>query len=260
MGKPVGRMLVSNDDGINAPGIKTTIKIAKALSDDVWVVAPAEEMSGASHSLSLSKPLRMKKLGPRRFAITGTPTDCVMVATRHLMKDKLPDLILSGVNFGQNIAEDVSYSGTVAVAKEGTLLGIPSIAMSQAINFADPIGAYLPKFEVAEKYAPAIIRNLLKLDWQKGTLININFPDVEPNQKPKARITKQGLRDKRILGLEARTEPHGNTYFWYRFERALSTPHKGTDIEAIMQGDISITPLHMDHTSASLTKKLAKLF
>ncbi len=260
MKKPVGRILVSNDDGINAPGIKTTIKIAKALSDEVWVVAPTEEMSGASHSLSLSKPLRMKKLGPRRFAVGGTPTDCVMVATRHLMKDKLPDLILSGVNFGQNIAEDVSYSGTVAVAKEGTLLGIPSIAMSQAINFADPIGTRMPRFEVAEKFAPAIIRKLLKAQWQKGTLININFPDIGPREKPEICVTKQGRRDKRILGLEARTEPYGNTYFWYSFERHLSTPHKGTDIEAIMQGNISITPLHMDHTSASLTKKLVKLF
>ena len=120
MGKPVGSMLVSNDDGSNAPGIKTTMKMAKALSEDVWVVAPAEEMSGASHSLSLSKPLRMKKLGPRRIAITGTPTASVTVPPRHLMKDKVPDLILQSAHFGQNIADDVSYSGTVPVAKDGT--------------------------------------------------------------------------------------------------------------------------------------------
>ncbi len=260
MGKLVGRILVSNDDGIDARGLKSTIKIAKQLADEVWVIAPAEEMSGASHSFSLSKPLRVEKRGTRRYAVSGTPTDCVMVATRHLMKDCLPDLILGGVNFGQNIAEDISYSGTVAIAKEGTVSGIPSIAMSQAINLAGAIWQRKPRFEVAEKHAPAIIRKLLTLEWQRGTFININFPDIDPKKKPHVRITKQGKRSKNILSMQHRTNPRGVNYYWYDFNRVLSHLTKGTDIEAVMQGDISITPLHMDMTSRPLARKLGKLF
>ena len=260
MSKPVNRILVSNDDGIDAPGLQTTIKIAEQLSDEVWVIAPMEEHSGASHSLSLSKPLRMEERGPRHFAIGGTPTDCVMIATRHLMRDYLPDLILSGVNWGQNIAEDISYSGTVAVAKEGTVSGIRSIAMSQTVFFGDPNGFPDPRFEVAEKYAPDIIRKLIQAEWKPGTLVNINFPHIEPDDQPQVRITKQGKRDRSILGIDARMDPRGRTYFWYDFERIISKPANGTDLEAIMQGDISITPLHMDHTSESLTENLLKIF
>lgn len=260
MSKPVGRILVSNDDGINAPGLETAIRIAESLSDEVWVVAPMDEKSGASHSLSLGSPLRLEQLDERRFAVGGTPTDCVMVATRHLMKDYLPDLVLSGVNWGQNIAEDISYSGTVAVAKEGTNMGIRSVAMSQTISFADPNGFPDPRFEIAEAHAPGIIRRLLEAEWKAGTFVNINFPHIEPDDEPGIRITKQGKRDKSILGIDARLDPRGRTYFWYDFERNISTPQSGTDIEAVMQGDISVTPLHMDHTSASLTENLLKLF
>ena len=260
MSKPIGRILVSNDDGINAPGLVSSVKIAEQLSDEVWVIAPMEEKSGASHSLSLGNPLRMEQLGTRRYAIGGTPTDCVMVATRHLMKDYLPDLILSGVNWGQNIAEDVSYSGTVAVAKEGTVSGIRSIAMSQTVYFGDPNGFPDPRFEVAEKYAADIILKLLQADWKQGTFVNINFPHIEPSDTPRVRITKQGKRDKSILGIDARMDPRGRTYFWYDFERIISNPEADTDLEAIMQGDISITPLHMDHTSVSLTENLLNLF
>ena len=260
MSKPIGRILVSNDDGINAPGLVSSVKIAEQLSDEVWVVAPMDEKSGASHSLSLGHPLRMEQVDTRRYAIGGTPTDCVMVATRHLMRDYLPDLILSGVNWGQNIAEDISYSGTVAVAKEGTVFGIRSIAMSQTVSFADPNGFPDPRFEVAEKYAPDIILKLLEADWKAGTFVNVNFPHIEPHDTPQVRVTKQGKRDKSILGIDARMDPRGRTYFWYDFERIISSPESGTDLEAIMQGDISVTPLHMDHTSASLTENLLKLF
>ena len=267
MSKPVGRILVSNDDGIDAPGLQSTIKIAEQLSDEVWVIAPLEEHSGASHSLSLSKPLRMEERGARHFAIGGTPTDCVMVATRHLMKDYLPDLILSGVNWGQNIADDVSYSGTVAGAKEGTVFGIKSIAMSQAVLFSGEPGSWMPRFEVAEKHAPGLIEKLLDTDWAHETLININFPHVDINDNPQIRVVKQGKRDRSILGLEERVDPRGRSYFWYNFDRLVDengqlvyTPGKDTDIEAITQGHIAITPLHMDHTSESLTENLLKIF
>src|SRR5438067_12841140 len=123
------RILCTNDDGIHAPGLKVVEEIARALSDDVWVVAPELDQSGVSHSLSLNDPLRLREIGPRHFAVRGTPTDCVIMGTRYLMEAVAPDLILSGVNRGQNAAEDVTYSGTIAGAMEGTILGIPSMAL-----------------------------------------------------------------------------------------------------------------------------------
>jgi len=267
MGKSVGRILVTNDDGIDAPGLVSALKIAETLSDDVWVFAPAEEMSGASHSLSLSKPMRVIELGPKRFAVTGTPTDCVMVATRHVLRDNLPDLVLSGVNFGQNIAEDVSYSGTVAGAKEGTVFGIKSIAMSQAVIFNGAPGTWVPRFEIAEKHAPSLIEKLLDIDWPEETLINLNFPDIDISDNPEIRVVKQGKRDRSILGLEERIDPRGRSYFWYNFDRLVDengdlvyTPGKNTDIEAITQGHIAVTPLQMDHTQGDMAAELATIF
>ena len=257
MTKPVRRILVTNDDGINAPGLKAAVQIANALSDDIWVVAPMEEKSGASHSLSLTQPLRLIKKGKQKYAVTGTPTDCVMFATRHMLRDDLPELVLSGVNFGQNIAEDVSYSGTVAAAKEGTLFGIPSMALSQAISLDNRNKI---RFEVGVKHGPAIIRKLFKLDWPRDTLMNINFPDIEPDARCKVRITKQGKRDARILCLEERIDPRNNSYYWYDFKRESINAGRGTDIEAILEGDISITPLKMDHTDTGTKKMLSALF
>lgn len=257
MAKPIRRILVTNDDGINAPGLRTAIKIAEKLSDDVWVFAPAEEQSGASHSLSLTKPVRMVKKGKQKYAIFGTPTDCVMIATRVILKDDLPDLIISGVNFGQNIAEDVSYSGTVAGAKEGTVLGIRSVALSQAVSF---FGTRKVRFGVAEKHGSSIIRKLLTQKWGEGTLMNINFPDIDPAQKCAIAITKQGKRDKNIVMLEERIDPRDVPYFWYGFQRIMPTAMPHTDIAAIMRGDISITPLKMNHTDVVMKKKMEALF
>lgn len=258
MSKPIRRILVTNDDGIDAPGLKVAAKIATALSDDVWIVAPAEEHSGASHSLSLTRPVHLIKRGPKRYAVRGTPTDCVMIATRHLLKDDLPDLIISGVNFGQNAAEDVSYSGTVAGAKEGTVFGIPSIALSQAIGFRNNKRSI--NFGVAEKHGAKVIKKLASIKWPKGTLMNVNFPDIATNAKCDIRITKQGKRDSGILLLEERADPSGMPYFWYTFDRRLQTPPVGTDIEALYAGQISITALKMDHTDSAMQRKLDGLF
>ena len=257
MAKPVKRILVTNDDGINAPGLRAAIKIADELSDDVWVFAPLEEKSGASHSLSLTQPLRGIKKGAQKYAVTGTPTDCVMIATRHMLRDNPPTLVLSGVNFGQNIAEDVSYSGTVAGAKERTVFGIPSVALSQAISMD---GRRKIRFDVGVKHGANIIRKLLKLDWPQDTLMNINFPDIEPDTSCKVRITRQGKRDVRILCLEERFDPRNNPYYWYNFKRESIQAGKGTDIEAILEGDISITPLKMDHTDTRVKRELSVLF
>src|SRR5882724_1345872 len=143
------RILVSNDDGIHAPGLAVAEKIARTISDDIWVVAPETEQSGASHSLTLTMPLRLRQAGPKRFAVSGTPTDCVMMAGIHIMKDHLPDLVISGVNRGFNVADDVTNSGTVAAAMEGAVLGIPSIALSQAVGGRDDEDAI---FACAEKH------------------------------------------------------------------------------------------------------------
>ncbi|MGI9440009.1 MAG: 5'/3'-nucleotidase SurE [Parvibaculales bacterium] len=257
MAKAVRRILVSNDDGIGAEGLKTAIKIAQQLSDDVWTVAPWEEQSGASHSLSLSKPMRLIKKGAKRFAVTGTPTDCVMLATRSLLLDNPPDLLISGVNFGQNIAEDVSYSGTVSAAKEGTVVGIRSVALSQTVAHD---GSRAINFGVAEKHGAKLLKKLLSLDWSKDTLMNINFPHIATNAPCAVKITRQGKRDARILCIEQRVDPRNNPYYWYDFNRAISRAPRGSDIEAIMQGNISITPLQMDHTNRTMKSKLKNLF
>ncbi|OYX11861.1 MAG: 5'/3'-nucleotidase SurE, partial [Rhizobiales bacterium 32-66-8] len=164
------RILVTNDDGIHAPGLDACARIAAALSDDVWVVAPEFDQSGVAHSLSLSDPLRLRQVEERRFAVKGTPTDCVIMAVRHMLVDQPPTLILSGVNRGQNIAEDVSYSGTVAGAIEGTILGIPSVALSQAFG---PTTRDNPSYITAETHAPDVIRTLLKEGIPKGIVINV---------------------------------------------------------------------------------------
>src|SRR5579864_2503556 len=151
-------ILITNDDGIHAPGLEACEKIARALSDEVWIVAPETDQSGVSHSLSLNDPLRLREVGERHFAVKGTPTDCVIMGVRHLMKAP-PDLVLSGVNRGRNCAEDVTYSGTVAGAMEGTVLGIPSFALSQAYAAANK---HKPFWETAIKFAPDIIKRVLK--------------------------------------------------------------------------------------------------
>ncbi|HSM96698.1 MAG TPA: 5'/3'-nucleotidase SurE, partial [Rhizomicrobium sp.] len=152
------RILVTNDDGIHAPGLEIAEKIARALSDDVWVVAPETEQSGASHSLTLTLPLRLREISAKRYAMTGTPTDCVMMGVAEIMKDNPPTLILSGVNRGSNIADDVTYSGTIAGAMEGTALGIPSIALSQAYGFEE---GYQVRWNCAEAHGPDVVKRLL---------------------------------------------------------------------------------------------------
>ena len=248
------RILVTNDDGIHAPGLKTLEKIARKLSSDVWVVAPEEEQSGSAHSLSLANPLRIRKLTARKYAVRGTPSDCVLMAVRHVLKDKEPDLVLSGVNRGQNIADDVTYSGTIAAAMEGTQLGIPSIALSQAFGFS---GHANVKWATAEHFAPGILKKLIAAGWPEEVLININFPDVVPASVTGIEVTRQGKRDQSLVRVEERIDARNNPYYWLGFERILSNPPQGTDLRAIYEGRISITPLHMDLTHARTLKAVS---
>ena len=236
------RILVTNDDGIHAPGLVALEAIAADLSDDVWVVAPAEEQSGAGHSLTLSEPIRLRALGERRFAVRGTPTDCVMLALGHVMKDAKPDLILSWVNRGGNLAEDVTYSGTVSAAMEGCLAGIRSIALSQAM--AD-YGAGRERFDAALDHGAAIVRRLVAAEWAPGMLVNINFP-AGPVRG--VQVTEQGFRDYGHIALDARVDPRGFPYFWFGYGREVEVPGHDTDLKAIHHGYVSVTPLHLDLT------------
>lgn len=237
------RILLTNDDGINAPGFAALERIAAQISDDIWVSAPSEEQSGAGHSLSLSSPIRVRQLGERRFAVAGTPTDSVMMALGHLMEGLRPDLILSGVNRGPNLAEDVTYSGTVSAAMEGTLAGVRSIALSQMMadySFGQE------KFVSAEATAPDIIRRLIDTDWAPGVLINMNFPPIDVPLG--VRVTEQGFRDYGHIRVESRVDPRGFPYYWFGYGREVETPAHRTDLEAVRAGYVSVTPLHLDLT------------
>ena len=239
------RILVTNDDGIHAPGIEILEAIARELSDDVWTVAPAEEQSGAGHSLTLADPVRVSQLSARRFAVRGTPTDSVMMAVGVVMKDAKPDLILSGVNRGANLAEDVTYSGTVSAAMEGTLAGIRSIALSQ--TFGAQQGEYEP-FECATAWGAKVIRALLADAWTPGVLINVNFPAVAPAAVKGIRVTEQGFHDYGRLVIKERRDMRGTPYYWFGLGPDSLTPGHETDLKAIREQFISVTPLHLDLT------------
>ncbi len=240
------RVLVCNDDGIHSPGLAVAEEIARSLSDDVWVVAPETEQSGASHSLTLTLPLRLRHAGHQRFALSGTPTDCVMMAGIHIMKNMLPDLVISGVNRGFNVADDVTYSGTVAAAMEGTVLGIPSVALSQAVGGRENESTI---FACAARHGPPLMRRLVEIGWPESVLLNINFPPVSPGKVKKVVVTSQGQRDQSMLRVDERVDARGRTYFWVGFKRVFSEPDAGTDLHAMAQGCISVTPLHLDLTA-----------
>lgn len=249
------RILLTNDDGINAPGLSVLQDIARELSQDVWTVAPELDQSGAAHSLTLRDPVRMREVAERVFAVRGTPTDCIIMGVRHVLKDARPDLVLSGVNRGSNLAEDVTYSGTIAGALEGTLLGIRSIALSQTGGLEAP-GKI--KWQTARAHGPGFIRKLLSEDWPPGVLMNVNFPDREPDDVAGLSVTVQGRRDQDLLVIDERQDTWGSPYFWFGYERRRSNPDEGTDLRAIYDGRISVTPLALDLTHRPCCAALAR--
>lgn len=237
------RILLANDDGINAPGLEVLEEIASKLSDDVWVVAPEREQSGAGRSISLSHPLRLRQLGERRFAVEGTPADSVLMGVRKVMPER-PDLILSGVNRGQNVADDVTYSGTIAAALEGTALGIKSFALSQSYGIARDNIAW----DTGREHGAKLVEKLAVQELPAGVLLNINFPDCGPDEVKGIEFTSQGARDQALLQLDGRTDARGRDYYWIGFMRHKSNPAEGTDLHAIYNGAISVTPLHANLT------------
>ena len=240
------RILLTNDDGIEAEGLACLERIARRLSDDVWICAPEVEQSGKGRGLTLTEPLRVKHLGEKKFAVTGTPTDCIILAVNDLMADDKPDLVLSGVNRGHNLGEDVSYSGTVAGALQGMAMGIRSIALSQSLErFHDEV---IARWDTAEAFAPGIIDKLLEKDWQPGVVMNVNFPSLPPELVKAVEVTSQGFRDVGEMHAVMRTDLRGRPYYWMSFRGRAQEHAEGTDLRAVADGKISVTPLHIDLT------------
>jgi 5'-nucleotidase len=252
------RILVTNDDGYHAPGLKEAEEIAAAFSDDVWVVAPAEEQSGAGHSLTLTRPLRVRRFAEKRFAVAGTPTDAVMMAVARIMKDAPPDLVISGVNRGANLAEDVTYSGTVSAAMEGALAGIRSVALSQ-IYRREGMGDAVP-FSVAAAWGERVLRPLIEAPLAPRSLVNVNFPAVPAEEVRGVKVVAQGLRDYGRLRIVTNTDPRGYDYHWFALGHAEQAAAPGTDLAAVADGYISVTPLHLDLTHGASLAMLAEAY
>lgn len=248
------RILLTNDDGIHADGLAVLERIAAHLSDDVWIVAPETDQSGLAHSLTLSEPLRLRKIDDRRFALKGTPTDCVIMGVRKVMPE-MPDLILSGVNSGANIGDDVTYSGTVAGAMEGTLLGIRSIALSQAYNWEE--GRVIP-WDTVETLAPDLLKNLMSVDLARGVFLNINFPNCSAKDVAGSQVTDQG-KFLHGLGIEERFDGRGFPYYWLRFGQRSPDQQNGTDVSALRDRKVSITPLTLDLTAREMRERISKV-
>ena len=242
------RVLVTDDDG--AHGIKILERIARQLSNDAWVVAPETEQSGSGHSLTLTVPLRIRRISRRRFAVNGTPTDCVLLGVRHIVAGRRPELILSGVNAGGNLGEDITYSGTVAAAMEGALLGIR--ALSQMRIYGENV-----RWGPAQGHAERVVRTLAALDIPR--MMNVNFPDVPPDDVRNPEITVQGRRkigDAVAVG----SDPRGHGFVWIGTEREEDPSFSGSDLKAVNDGRISITPLGIDFTHRRTIPALKRAF
>ncbi|WP_285713519.1 5'/3'-nucleotidase SurE [Erythrobacter oryzae] len=251
------RILLTNDDGINAPGLKVLEAIARQFSDDIWICAPSEEQSGAGHSLTLTRPVRLHKHGERRFAVSGTPTDSVMMALREVMPDA-PDIILSGVNRGANLADDITYSGTVSAAIEGALAGIRAIAFSQ-VYAREGMGDEVP-FGAALEWGPKVLAPLIDAPMADRTLINVNFPAIPADEVKGIRVVRQGFHDYSRGTIVEGRDPRGYRYFWFGLDQIEHTLDHGTDLEAIEEGYVAVTPLQLDLTHYSTIGILAERF
>lgn len=256
-GRIVNRVLLTNDDGIDAPGLAVLEQVAASLAAEVWVVAPEHDQSGTSHSISLHAPLRYSQRGERRFGISGTPGDCVVMAVRHLMQDRLPDLILSGVNRGGNLGVETVFSGTVGAAMTGMLFGIPSIGLSQ--TFSDPAAV---RWDTARQLAPDVIRRLYAAGWDIHACLNVNFPDVAPAEAGPLTLTSQGVGLVKRIDVVPRTDPRGLTYHWLQFHREAVENAPDTETAVVRAGGVAVTPLRFERTNedalAHLRSRLEK--
>lgn len=244
-------ILLSNDDGVGAPGL-TALREALDGLDEIWVVAPDRDQSAVSHSVTLHRPLRIDTVGPRVFAVDGTPTDCINLAVNGILKEK-PRLIVSGINNGANLGDDVTYSGTVSAAMEGTLLGVPSIAVSLVVR--NRTGA---NFGPAASFARRLAETLLRGEIPADTLLNVNVPDIPEGAIKGFSLTRQGKR-RYADAIVEKVDPRGRKYYWIGGESLDFIDAEGTDFNATTQGLISVTPLHLDLTNYDSLEQLRRL-
>ena len=247
------RILLTNDDGIEAPGLAVLEAIARQLAREVWVIAPEHDQSGVSHSVSLHHPIRLTERGTRRWAVTGTPGDCAVIGISHLMAANPPQLCLSGVNRGANLGIETVLSGTVGGAMTGMMLGIPSIALSQAWTDRSKV-----PWETAATLGPGIVRQLLSIGWGAATCLNVNFPDRPPAEALPLKLARQGPGLIQSMQAEERTDPRGLVYHWIYFRRGPREQGPESDVEALQQGHVVVTPLRYDRTDEDAYALLAK--
>ncbi|MCR9256080.1 MAG: 5'/3'-nucleotidase SurE [Alphaproteobacteria bacterium] len=248
------RLLLSNDDGIHAPGLAVLERVAASLSDDVWTIAPEVNHSGAGHSLTLKRPLHVRRITERRIHVDGTPTDCVLLAVNKVLADHKPDLVLSGVNLGSNVAEDVTYSGTIAAAMEATLLGLPAVALSLDVGIGQA-----PRWDTVEAHCAEIVRTVVKQALPPGVLISVNFPDCGPDEVKGVKVTTQGFHQVRSNVVEAK-DPYENPVYWVGMQVRESELDPNSDVAAVEKGYISVTPIHMEMTDFATLEQLKQLF
>lgn len=251
------KILISNDDGIETPGILLLEEVAKKFSSEVYVFAPATNMSGAGHSLTLKSPLRLREHDKFHYSVNGTPTDSVVMALRYLMTEK-PDFVLSGINFDSNLSDDITYSGTVAAATEACLFDVPAIAFSQKMNKDGTIN-----WDVAKTYAPVVLKVIMdKFRFPKGVFLNVNFPACDVKEVKGIKVTHQGTRiiDDHVI---QSVDPRGDPYFWIgsaEYRQNDDNKDLTMDLGAVNSGYVSITPLSIDMTARSEISVLNELF
>ena len=258
------RILITNDDGINAPGLAVLHGIATAIAGEhgeVWTAAPAFEQSGVGHCISYTHPMMVSELAPRSWAAEGSPADCVLAALHDIMADAPPDLVLSGVNRGNNAGENAMYSGTIGGAMEAALQGVPAIALSQ---FYGPGNTALDDpFESARVHGTEVVRRLLPLfdDHPYRLFFNVNFPPLPAAETGPIAVTRQGMRADTSFGVEPHLSPSGRRFLWIRGGAQAVRTGAGTDVEANLDGRISVTPMRADLTAhdalASVTEALS---
>lgn len=256
------RILLVNDDGIDAPGMRVLEKVARQIANEVFVVAPEENRSGASHSLSIGMPVRVREIDRWHYAVTGTPTECVMLALQELLADNPPTVCLAGINRGPNLADDTAYSGTIAAARESTQLGVPAVAMSQVFvpgekNFGLGEDRKI-HWSTAERWAPPVLKGLLANTWDGSVFMNLNFPGVPPEQVRGLRITRQGRRPPGCYVLERDADANGEPYYRMLLAYEDGTPAADSDIQAIADGYVSLSPLSLDLTATESLQTLAE--
>lgn len=238
------RALLTNDDGIDAPGMAALIRAVTPMAKEVWVVAPEHDQSGVSRALSLHAPLRVQERGPRRFAVSGTPSDCVILGLRHILRDGPPDIVFSGINRGANLAEEVGYSGTVSAALMARLCGVPAYAVSQA---------WKDRHNIRWDNAVTGLRPIIdRFGVAPASVLNVNFPDVDPSEIAGVTVTRQGGPGSMDLDIDSREDTRGFAYHWLSIRRRPGQGADDSDIAALRRKEISVTPIGFDQTDLAM--------